>query len=355
MLTSSQKVFDVLEFLCANGPHKALEVSKALSLQKSSVHRFLNSLIEFGYVRKDDQTGLFSVTLKVVQLGAMVSSKIDMVETGRSYMRELVATFDQATVSFATFMDKQVLVLRREYPRNCVTRIDLSQQLPAYCTGLGKALLSTKSEEEIDEYIATVPRTAYTLHTLTDGARLKQDLLAAKEKGYAEDISEISDSLHCVAVPILTPHGGLWAISLSGHCSVIREYGVENIVKHLKKPFALALGGGQRRVKEAVSRGVYKIVGCIAVPAAIHVQPVADEVVPFVAFVRGGAALRGHKAVGAAAEQPQDVVGERNELARPHAAAVQVGLIVLQKGKLPVAAAVVFCTKASVAALCQRL
>ena len=105
MLTSSQKVFDVLEFLCANGPHKALEVSKALSLQKSSVHRFLNSLIEFGYVRKDDQTGLFSVTLKVVQLGAMVSSKIDMVETGRSYMRELVATFDQATVSFATFMD----------------------------------------------------------------------------------------------------------------------------------------------------------------------------------------------------------------------------------------------------------
>ena len=120
-------------------------------------------------------------------------------------------------------------------------------------------------------------------------------------------------------------------------------------------PFALALGGGQRRVKEAVSRGVYKIVGCIAVPAAIHVQPVTDEVVPFVAFVRGGAALRGHKAVGAAAEQPQDVVGERNELARPHATAVQVGFIVLQKDKLPVAAAVVFCTKASVAALCQRL
>ena len=118
---------------------------------------------------------------------------------------------------------------------------------------------------------------------------------------------------------------------------------------------ALALGGGQRRVKEAVSRGVYKIVGCTAVLAAIHVQPVADEVVPFVAFVRAGAALRGHKAVGAAAEQPQDVVGERNELARPHATAVQVGFIVLQKDKLPVAAAVVFCTKASVAALCQRL
>ena len=78
---------------------------------------------------------------------------------------------------------------------------------------------------------------------------------------------------------------------------------------------------------------------CSAAPDALHVQPVADEVLPFVAFVRGGAALRGHKAVGVAAEQPQDVVGERNELARPHAAAVQVGFIVLQADRLPVGAA----------------
>lgn len=148
MLTSSQKVFDVLEFLCANGPHKALEVSKALSLQKSSVHRFLNSLIEFGYVRKDDQTGLFSVTLKVVQLGAMVSSKIDMVETGRSYMRELVATFDQATVSFATFMDKQVLVLRREYPRKLRHAHRSEQQLPAYCTGSARLSSRRKAKRK---------------------------------------------------------------------------------------------------------------------------------------------------------------------------------------------------------------
>ena len=120
-------------------------------------------------------------------------------------------------------------------------------------------------------------------------------------------------------------------------------------------PFALAPGSGQRCVKEAVCRGVYKIVGCNAVPIAVHIQPVTDEVVPFVAFVGGGAALRGHRAVGAAAEQPQDVVGGRNELARPHAAAVQIGFIVLQTDKLPVAAAVVFCAKASVAALCQHL
>ena len=89
---------------------------------------------------------------------------------------------------------------------------------------VAKLLEQLKSDHQKHQYSKANPHGKMTV---------KQ--LAAKEKGYAEDISEISDSLHCVAVPILTPHGGLWAISLSGHCSVIREYGVENIVKHLKK------------------------------------------------------------------------------------------------------------------------
>ena len=120
-------------------------------------------------------------------------------------------------------------------------------------------------------------------------------------------------------------------------------------------PFAVALGGGQRRVKEAVRGGIVEIIRSRAVFAAVNILVTAVKFDPAFAFLQYGAVPRGHKSIGAAAEQPQDVVGERNELARSHAAAVQVGFIVLQKDKLPVAAAVVFCTKASVAALCQRL
>ncbi|MFQ8735913.1 MAG: hypothetical protein ACLSAH_07655 [Bilophila wadsworthia] len=57
MLTSSQKVFDVLEFLCANGPHKALEARPCLCKElgaplSQQPHRVR-------HVRKDDQTGFF--------------------------------------------------------------------------------------------------------------------------------------------------------------------------------------------------------------------------------------------------------------------------------------------------------
>ncbi len=235
MLKSSQKVFDVLEFLCANGPHKALEISTQLDLQKSSVHRFLNSLVEFGYVRKDERTGLFGATLKIVQLGAMVAGKIDMAELVRPHMVQLLKLFPRMLCSFGTLMDNQVIVLRREYSSNALTHVDLSQQLPAYCTGLGKALLSVQPDEVIDTYIQTIPRLAYTDRTLVDGKALKQVLLAARRNGYAEDCGEISDAVHCVAVPMQSPVGGVWAISLSSSYATVQGYGAEQLASVLKQ------------------------------------------------------------------------------------------------------------------------
>ena len=235
MMTSSQKIFKVLEFLCAKGPHKALEISKTLDLQKSSVHRFLNSLIEFGYVRKDERSGTFSATLKVAQLGAMASRRFDLVETGRNYMRDILARYDQASISFGTLIDKQVFVVRREIPANTIIHLDMNQEIPAYCTGIGKALLSTWKEEEIDEYIRTVPRTPFTSKTLVDGQQLKASLMEAKINGYAQDEGELYETLHCVAVPIITANGGPWALSLSAHSAIVREYGVENIIQYLKQ------------------------------------------------------------------------------------------------------------------------
>ncbi len=235
MMTSSQKIFKVLEFLCAKGPHKALEISKTLDLQKSSVHRFLNSLIAFGYVRKDERSGTFSATLKVAQLGAMASRSFDLVETGRHYMRDIIAHYSQASVSFGTLIEKQVFVVRREIPVSTVIHLDMNQEIPAYCTGIGKALLSTRSEEEIDEYIRTVPRTPFTAKTLVDGQELKASLMEAKMNGYAQDEGELYETLHCVAVPVITANGGPWALSLSGHHAIICEYGVENIIQYLKQ------------------------------------------------------------------------------------------------------------------------
>ncbi len=233
MMTSSRKVFDVLEFLCQTGPSKAVEISQALGLQKSSVHRFLNSLMDFGYVHKNEQTGLFGPTLKIVQLGLVVGNRINIVDEALPHMRELVQEFKQ-TVGIGTLLDNMLLVLHREYPRNSITRIDMNQRLPAYCTGMGKALLATLKESDLEAYLATVPRTSFTPHTLVDEDALKADIALIRNRGFAEDNGEISDSLHCVSVFAGISQGRAWAISVSGHVNDISKIGVSVIVRRLR-------------------------------------------------------------------------------------------------------------------------
>ena len=233
MMTSSRKVFDVLEYLCEHGPTRANEISERLGLQKSSSHRFLNSLVAFGYADKNGLSAEFSPTLKIVRLGVMVENRLDMAAVALPHMRRLATDFG-LTVSLGTLMDTTLLVLRREYPPHAAPFLDMSQHLPAYCTGLGKALLSVLDEDALDAYIASVPRLPFTGRTLVDGKALRDNVLAARSRGYAEDRGEMGDSLHCVSVPIVSPHGRAWSLSVSGHARDVAARGVPRLVAGLQ-------------------------------------------------------------------------------------------------------------------------
>lgn len=235
MIKSSQKVFDVLEYLCLHGAAKASEVSQALDLQKSSVHRFLNTLTDIGYVRKDEHSGRFAPTLKVFQLGVAVSNQIDWLSHAKPFMRQLAEELD-VTVTLATFMDDAVLVLQREYPRSGITRVVMNQHLPAYCTGLGKILLAGLGEAELHSYLGRVDLVPLTGRTLRTPAELEQAVHKAKTNGYAEDYCEISESLHCVAIPVRLPtETSLWAMSASSSCTGIQQIGVVPLVERLRE------------------------------------------------------------------------------------------------------------------------
>ncbi len=234
MMTSAQKVFEVLEFLCKHGPSKSSVISSSLNLQKSSVHRFLNSLIAFGYVRKNELTSLFAPTLKVVQLGFMVSGHIDILDDLSLYLRKLVEEFN-LTAGIGTFFENQLIVLKREYPKNVFTHINLNHILPAYCTGMGKALLSTLSDKQIDDYINTIKRTPFTEKTLIDGNVLKENILLSRQRGFAIDDGEINTSLSCVAVPVVSAQSPAWAISVSGPSERISQLSASAIAAHLQR------------------------------------------------------------------------------------------------------------------------
>ena len=73
---------------------------------------------------------------------------------------------------------------------------------PAYCTGLGKALLAALTPAQLDRYLASTVLQPLTAKTLTEPERLRRQLDDVRRDGIAYDDAEFDAEIRCVAVPV---------------------------------------------------------------------------------------------------------------------------------------------------------
>jgi DNA-binding IclR family transcriptional regulator len=91
----------------------------------------------------------------------------------------------------------------------------IGARLPAYCTGVGKALLAFDHDAAEAAIEAGLP--ALTEYTVTDPDRFRAELRRIRQDGIAYDRQEASLGLTCVAVPIMGPVGRpVAALSVAG-------------------------------------------------------------------------------------------------------------------------------------------
>lgn len=75
-----------------------------------------------------------------------------------------------------------------------------------YCTSVGKAILATMSQEEIDK-ILVEPLEAVTEYTITDREKLMEEIERTRQRGYGIDNMELMFGMKCVGVALLNHKG----------------------------------------------------------------------------------------------------------------------------------------------------
>jgi len=89
--------------------------------------------------------------------------------------------------------------------------------LPAFCTALGKTLLSDLPESEVSGWAAAQTFPRMTPNTVTSAKRLLKELRAVRVRGYALDEEEHELGVRCVAAPVRNHEGKVVAaISVAG-------------------------------------------------------------------------------------------------------------------------------------------
>jgi DNA-binding IclR family transcriptional regulator len=102
--------------------------------------------------------------------------------------------------------------------------VDLGSRAPTQCCAPGKAMLAFLPEPELSEVVGLLHFEAHTPNSLCSPGALLEELKAVRERGYALDIGEHFEGIHCIAAPLLDAHGRPFAaITIAGPSSRITE------------------------------------------------------------------------------------------------------------------------------------
>jgi len=186
----------ILDALADGGELGTNELARRVGTTASTVSRQLGTLAEARLVEYVPQTGRYRLGVRLVELANTVLLGLDVRTVARPHLEALVAELDEtATLSVPGDPDAVTVdfVRSHQYVQGN-TRV--GRPSIAHATAAGKVMLACTNRTP------RPPLRAYTERTITDPARLGEELERVRRRGYAEAFEEREPDLNAVAAPV---------------------------------------------------------------------------------------------------------------------------------------------------------
>jgi IclR family KDG regulon transcriptional repressor len=226
-------IFDILSSY-TNGLSLG-ELALKSGLPKGTAHRLLSSMAYFDFIRQDPGSKNYHLGFKLVDLGNVLLSKIDLRSEARPFLIQLSDTVEETVHLVVLDKDKALYIDKVDlHPKasglQMISR--LGSRIELHCSSVGKVLLAYMGSSEAEAIIRGIGLDKKTEHTITDPNGLKQHLNLIRQKGYAIDDEENEVGIRCVAAPIFDESGQVKAaMSISGPATRIT---MDRIEKELR-------------------------------------------------------------------------------------------------------------------------
>ena len=201
LVNAAARAFAVLESLSRKRSTGLEELSREMGLAKPTVYRFLQTLQELGYARRDENER-WAMTFKAFNVGSRALDHIDLYSAARPIAEALAEELGETVHMGVLEGDSAVYVLKIEskYTIRMFSRV--GRRIPLYCTAIGKVLLAYSGPEERKAALEGLRLVAFTPKTITTRAVLDVELKRIRVQGYARDAEEHEGGIKCLGAPI---------------------------------------------------------------------------------------------------------------------------------------------------------
>ena len=200
------------------------QLTRHLSLPKSSVHCLLRTLEATGYLYRDNASGKYRISLRICELARQALSGMSLREQARPFLRELAAQTG-LTVHMAVLEQGSCVLIEKVTPPGAAPPATwVGKQLGLHCTAIGKALIAYLPEDEVGRLVTEHGLIRYNDNTIRSVRQLNKELELVRQRGYALDDEEEEIGVRCIGTSVFNGNAEVVAsLSVAGTTAQIDD------------------------------------------------------------------------------------------------------------------------------------
>ena len=202
-------------------PMSPSDIGRVIGLPKQTVHRLCNTLIQEGFLVRDERQRGLRPGRRARHLGNGIM-QASVVHTARTQILQALSDLTGETVNYVVPETKGMAYQDRvetDWPIRI--QLPIGTSVPFFCTASGKVYLASLPKKERTRLVNVMRLEPYTKNTITDPERLLEELQQVAKRGFSLDNGEFFDSMNAIAVPVVD---GLerYCASLAVHAPALR-------------------------------------------------------------------------------------------------------------------------------------
>ena len=176
------------------------EIAKLVGLPRATVRRCLITLTSLGYI--DTNGKYYRLTPQVLTLSQAYFSSNALPRVAQPFIEQVSEALGESCSVSVLTGDEVIYVARSSRKRAASIHRDIGQNLPAYCTSMGRVLLASLSEPELDAYFKRVTLKKFTSETVVDEVTLRGILDQVRKREFCLIDGELEHNLRAIAIPV---------------------------------------------------------------------------------------------------------------------------------------------------------
>ncbi len=200
---SISKALAILSTFDNYSPYQRLsDISAKLGLNTSTVSRHLSTMLDCGFLERDNDTGYYHLGVQVISLAGVALHSYEVYRHAYPVLQDLSHKLGLHCYLGIPRKNEVVhlLSIGEEHTIELLTPVGYHH--PMYCSGMGRAILAHIPQEEATEILRADTSMVYAPDTKTNITEIERELKKISRYGYSVIVNELTAGKASIAAPI---------------------------------------------------------------------------------------------------------------------------------------------------------